>query len=423
MPPFVTNAYKLGWYISIMSLASITSLLRGFLIAELLSLVDFGRYVTIVATGMFFSTILSFGETEKTIKLFPRLWIEGRFDKIVENTDKSAYKLIARATLVAYLLFGCMLVGLFGDIVTDALLITLVSLNAAIASLYASAIRATGKTNLLSLNTLVRAVFVLGFAALGALYFSWLGAIIGEALGFMIGSCLTRISIIKLIKHDKECQRSISENDCEIVPGDSKYWLFLATICAAAPTLLDRAYVSIVYDQATVGTQGFLMLFVTAASTFTGIINQKVGPQLIKMQHSGASMQLQMRYSFRWLMLIWGLIGFGLVIVGILLLHGPARNYFDKFQLDFNLMSATSLLCLMQISVVTDHILISRNWEKAVFFAAFIYFIGICLGGYFVWWFKLPLSAFIWILSGCKFLHISMQLIISEKISQHEYSK
>jgi hypothetical protein len=420
MPTKVKKVLNFGWYMSLMSLASAISLLRGFFVAGLLDVSSFGRYATLVATGMFFSSLLSFGEIEKTIKFFPRLWLSGHHFEVLKATDKSVKVLFSRVALIGYLLLGCFFLGVMVEGAKSGLLVVVVALNAAIASIYASAIRATGNTNILARNTFIRSLIVLLLASFGATYYSWYGAILGEAIGFQLGALVTRYSLSKQTKRIMNDLPQLKSDEPIMTGKEGKYWLFVATLCVAVPTFLDRAFISSVYDHLTVGTLGFLMLFVTGASTLTGIITQKVGPQLVKMQHTDEQLINQLRYSVRWLLLIWVTLALGLVVVDLLMVFGPARIYYDKFHLNMSLLITTSVLCMLQISVILDYLIISRNVEKGVFLSAFIYLCVICFGAYNVWHFKLSLVEFIWMLVVCKLIHLFMQALVIAKLLHSE---
>jgi hypothetical protein len=405
----VRKIWNISLYISVMTLASGLSLVRGFFVAGLLDLPSFGLYATIVATGMFFASLVSFGEIERTIKAFPRLWVECQFNEVLKRTDRSAKKLFGRVLLIICLLLGFLLVDSLVHEVKIGLLVILVALNSATASLYASAIRATGGVNILARNALFRSIIVLAFGLLGAFYFSWQGAILGEALGYQIGSLVTRFSLVRQIKLETRNTDNFERSKQAILAPDGKLWLFFGALFLAIPTFLDRAFISLVYDKSTVGTLGFLMLFVTGSSTLTGIIAQKAGPQLVKMQHIGERISFQLRYGSRWLLLIWTILVVGMAVSSLVLIYGPARYFFDKFHLDLNLLAATSALCMLQVSVIADFIIISRNQEKAVFFSACCYLLVIAGMAAVVFWSKPPLADFIWLLAFCKGIHVIAQ--------------
>jgi len=398
-------------YVVIMSFAAMIALVRGFIVAGILELFSFGLYATIVAVGMFSSALVSFGEIERTIKTFPRLWVEERHRRsVVDRADKSAWVMILRAAAFFAFLLTCTLADAIRSFAQMGMFVALIALGAALSSLYASAIRATCDVELLARNTLFRALIVLLFGLSGAYYFSWQGAILGEVSGAIIGVLITRHSVLGKMTFPAANDKYIRENDGIPAPPDRGLWLFFAGLLASAPVYLDRAFVASVLGAAMVGTFGFLLLFVTGANTFAGIIAQKVGPQLVKMQHLGDPLSAQIRYAMRWLALISVICIVGMIVVAFLLFFGPGQYFYIKFQLNIKLICAAAVLCSLQTGVILDFILISRNQERAVFIAACWYILAFGVVVWVVLWLRLSLVDFVWLLALAKLFHIVAQV-------------
>ena len=399
-----------GKYIVIMSVAAMLALIRGFVVAGILDVASFGLYATILATGMFLSALVSFGEIERTIKSFPRLWmVEHHRRSVIDQADKSAFVMLFRAGGLLLLLLTCGFFDAIRYFAEMGIFVVLIALNVALSSLYASAIRATTEIELLARNTLLRALIVIVFGLSGAYFFGWQGAIVGEVSATILGTLITRHSVIQKTKIFIQDKNIACESDTGSIPSDNGLWLFAAGLLASAPVYLDRAFVASVLGPAMVGTFGFLMLFVTSANTLTGIVVQKIGPQLIKMQHFGDSINTQIKFAIRWLILIWVMCVAGIALVSLSLFFEPARYFFDKFQLDFNLISAAAVMSLLQVGVVFDFILISRSQERAIFFGACLYFVIAGIAALLVFWLKLSLVNFIWLLAIAKVFHITAQ--------------
>lgn len=398
-------------YIVIMSFAAMIALVRGFIVAGILDLPSFGLYATIVAVGMFSSALVSFGEIERTIKTFPRLWVVERHRRsVVDRADESAWVIILRAATLFVFFLTCTFVDAIRSVAQTGMFVALIALSAALSSLYASAIRATGDVELLARNTFFRALIVLVFGLSGAYYFSWQGAILGEVLATIVGVLITRYSVVEKTISSAKNNGYIRENDGVTSPFDSGLWLFFAALLASAPVYLDRAFVASVFGTAMVGTFGFLMLFVTGANTFTGIIAQKVGPQLIKSEYLGESINAQLKFAGRWLALIFTICFAGMIGVTFLLVFGPFKYFFEKFHLDLNLIAAAGMMCTLQVGVILDFIMISRNQERAIFFAACLYLAASGVMVLLVLWLKLSLVNFIWLLVLAKIFHIAAQV-------------
>jgi hypothetical protein len=397
-------------YILIMAVAAGVALVRGFFVAGILDVPSFGLYVTFVAAGMFSSVLLSFGENEKTIKNFPRLWVGQHLrSEVTRLADKSCQLMISRAGVVLILLLAFIFVEGLRNLAQMGIFVVLVALSAALASLYASAIRATGEIDLLARNTLLRSLIVILLGVMGAFFFNWQGAILGEVLGALLGALNTRYAVIRRTRLFDQNNEIVVRTSGKTVTSDGGFWLFLAALLASIPVYLDRAFVASVFGAAMVGTFGFLLLFVTGANTFTGIVAQKVGPHIVKMEHAGDSVTGQIKYVLRWVTVIWLVSAVGMVAVTLALTVGPAQYFFDKFNLNFNLIAATAVLCILQIGVLADFIMISRNQERALFVSACGYLMAIGVVALLVLWLKLTLVSLVWLLALSKLFHIGVQ--------------
>lgn len=400
-------------YIGVMSFAAMLALLRGFAIAGILDIASFGLYATILATGMFLSALVSFGEIERTIKSFPRLWmVEGLRRTVVDQADKSARVMVLRSTGVVLLLVACGFFDALKYFSEMAVFAVLIALNVALSSLYASAIRATGEIELLARNTLIRAVLVILFGLSGAYLFGWKGAIIGEVAATMVGALITRYSVVQKAPTQRHHDSLGESSHNDVVEGllvDRGLWLFWAGLLASAPVYLDRAFVASVLGAEVVGTFGFLMLFVTGANALTGIISQKIGPQLIKMQHLGDSLGEQIRFAVRWLLVIWVMCVTGIGVASLSLFFEPAQYFFAKFALNSGLIFATAAMSLLQVGVVLEFLLISRNQERAIFFTACGYLLSAGMAAFFVFLMGWPLLSLLWGLVIAKGIHVAVQ--------------
>lgn len=410
---FKASMWASSKYIGVMSFAAMLALLRGFAVAGILDIASFGLYATILATGMYMSVVVSFGEIERTIKSFPRLWMVEKFRRtVVDRADKSAEVMVLRSAGVVLLLVACGFFDALKYFSEMGIFSVLIALNVALSSLYASAIRATGEIELLARNTLIRAVLVIFFGLLGAYLFGWKGAIIGEVAAAMLGAFITRYSVAQMVPTQKLDDAPLESSGNDVADDlwvDRGLWLFWAGLLASAPVYLDRAFVASVLGSNVVGTFGFLMLFVTGANALTGIISQKIGPQLIKMQHLGDSLGKQIRFAVRWLLVIWVMCVIGIAMASLSLFFEPAQYFFEKFELNSGLMVATAAMSLLQVGVVLEFVLISRNHERAVFFTACGYLGTAGMAAFFVFLMGLPLLSLLWGLVIAKGVHVAVQ--------------
>ena len=226
-------------YVAVMTIAAGVALIRAFFVAGILDVPSFGLYVTIVAAGMFSSSLVSFGVYERTIKAFPRLWVEQRHrSEMIKQADKSSQRLVLRVSLALILLLACIFAGDFLSLIQKGVLVALVALSSSVVSIYASAIRATGQVDLLARNTLIRSLIVIMLGILGAYFFGWRGAIVGEVSGALLGALITRHSVIQQTKLAIENTVPVSQSDSVKISSGDGLWFFFASLLISIPVYL-----------------------------------------------------------------------------------------------------------------------------------------------------------------------------------------
>jgi O-antigen/teichoic acid export membrane protein len=414
-------------YISVMAVAAGISFIRGLFVAAILDVPSFGMYATFIAAGMFSSMLLSFGENEQTIKNFPRLWASNFLRvEIKKRADFSCRIMSFRASFFLLSLLFCLFIDSLKSIAQIGILIVLLALSAALSSLYVSAIRATGDLKLLSRNTLARSLIVILFGVIGAVFLNWKGAIAGEIFGSIISILYTRHHVIKQAKHHANVNKPFVEHYSKKILPDGGFWIFIASLFVALPVYLDRTVIASIFGHSEVGTYSFLMLFVAGVNVFVGIIAQKVGPHIIKMEHLGNPLSAQIKYALKWLMVILVVIFLGMTLATVIILFGPGRYFFDKFNLNLELIFATLALSMLQIAMVADFIMISRNRERELFISACAYLMILSILVFFIFWRNITLVNLIWFLALAKLFHITIQAIFIYNLmsfQKHSYKK
>lgn len=392
-----------------MAVASAITLVRGFVVAALLDPAAFGPYVAIVAAGTFASNILSFGLVEATWKSFPRLWIEGHAEAIRPRADAIARKLAVRALLPIGM---CAVAGvsvLAPLIAWQGVLVVVVALGAAAVSVYTSGLRAVRDLSHLGTATLARAIASLLLATAGAWVASWHGAVAGEILGVLVGTAVSRWLLKSAIVRSgtEPCEASSPASGEDLHGGK---WLAMAFIIGAVPLYLDRTFASVVLSPNEAGTYGFLMLFAVGAAAAIGIISQKVGPQIVHDERSGATVLAQAFVLLRWVGLFWAASLLGMALMSWVLLEGPASGLGERYALDAGLMFVVLLLCCAQVTAMFDWILISRDRERQVFAAATIYLVAALMAAGFTIMYQLDVFGFVVAMSLAKLAHLGTQL-------------
>jgi hypothetical protein len=406
---------RIGRFFAAMSVASAFSLLRGFVLAGLLEPTEFGAYAILVAVGVFASNLLGFGRIEATRKNFSRLWLVGQAKQVLQDSDRLASTLAFRALVVALTL--C--IALVGIAETEWLPYAIgsvaIALSAALVSVYASTVRASNELHGLARATLLRSSLALPLVVVAGLVGYWPAAVAAEVTAASVGAWVAR----------REAGRLVDDSDGQNIPSNSNAppeydhggrWLFFAFLAASAPLYLDRLFVAAQYGFQEAGQYAFLMLFVSAAVAVTGIVEQKAGPQQVRMQREGSSLRPQVNLALRWMTFQGITVAVALLCATWAFEFGPLRFIGQRYELNLGLLAATTMLSVLQSSVLLDWLLISRDGERFVLVAAVIYLVAVCACCLLTSIAALPITIFIFILAVAKLLHLAALIFLVSRV-------
>lgn len=409
-----------------MGFSSSLTLLRGFLVASLVPLQDFGLFAILIAIGIFCSTLLGLGQIEGTMKAFPRAWSIGQARQVCLASDALAHKILVRA--VAAVILACLIFSLTGhtEKIKMVLMVAGISIGAALMGIYSSMLRASGDLKQLGRSTFTRSFLALFFCSAGAFTFGWLGAIVGELFASIIAAIQARSTGRRLIDLKENSENTVKADNLNMTQSLSDgRWLLFAMLVISIPFYLDRLFIAALFDSSVAGQYSFLMLFVTGASTFAGIIVQKVGPDLVKGAQRKMEFSYQCKIALRWMSIHVIVMTIGIGAFGILTLVGPLKFLGEQYQISIGLILVTILIASMQSSVILDWLLISKDHERLVFGAAIIYFFILSVFLFFVVLMRsnFTLIDIMMYMSFCKFMHLFSQfLFIIAKVNEKKIS-
>lgn len=396
-----------GLFFGVMGSAAVISLLRGFAVAAILPIADFGIYAIVVAIGAFSSNFLGLGRIEDTRKRFPRMFFDGEGGLVPSMADRLSLLLGARALTAVALCTGLSWLSGRLDFVISLAGCGLIAFSTGLASVAISAHRATGDYGTLATSTLWRALLALALGLTGAWYGGWFYAIAGEFLGGVLGALISRSYVGKLVGSTAGVFPMTPESD---VTDKSGFLLFLSFSICAVPFYLDRLFVGHIFGATAAGTYGFLMLFVTGATVVLGIAEQQLGPEIVKLRKESGKLTDQIALALRWILPFQLLMIAGMAIVGVIMFYGPGSFLVAKFSLKPLLIFATTLLCCVQITTTLDWILQSRDREMGALSASILYFLIVAGLAFWVVYAELELAQFIFGLAAAKACHIVAQL-------------
>jgi hypothetical protein len=397
----------------IMGLAAVLSLGRGFLGAAILAAADFGLYALVIAIGAFSSSVLGFGRVEGTRKMFPRLLVDGKPAQIIRLTDEIARLLAWRTAGVALLLTAAAALLGYSTQILPLLLASVFAFAVGWSLVISSAQRAGPDLGDLASISLLRAVLALLFGVGGAVVGGWIGMVVGEIAAALASNIAARIRLGRAAGGTAAAAASGptlgTASGREAREG---LLLFLAITALGLPLYLGRAYVAAVFSPFQLGQFSFVLLFVTAAVTVIGILEQRLGPQLVRMERSGSPHGHQASYLMKSTALLGGLLALGMGVGTLLIFLEPVDYYADKYSLSLSLMIPGLLIGLGQLSTIYDWMLKSRNKEHFILAFALTYLALVAAGCVAVILLHLDLVAFLWILALAKFVQMTLQLLL-----------
>lgn len=387
------------------------SLLRGFVVAMVVSPPAFTTYVSTVALGAFFAAFLSFGSIESTTKQFPRISVSGNPAALLGLSNRVVATLSARAAICLLLLV--LVVG-----ITDRSQLAwfasalLIAYAASVTSVIASLQRALFNSLHLALSAVSRALVSLALVVGGAFYFGLAGALGAEIVAALLGGFLSRVIAKKTLGANASTALGRAADAGPTgIRAERGLTLFAAYAALSVPFYLDRVYVSSVFSAPESAAYALTTLFLTAASVLVNIVCQKVGPELIGQEKLGVPLPSLIRTAAKWS---------GFTIIAWILLIGSAAaltaqgwipQALTKYAVTDDLFFVVGLLGCVQISSLFEFILLAHDKERRLLTAAIGYLLLVAMIAAGAALVKLALVNFVALLALAKLLYLVSLLL------------
>jgi O-antigen/teichoic acid export membrane protein len=370
-----------------MIFASGLGLIKGMILAKILTQVDFGQYVSISGVSMLSSSLLSFGLIEETTKRYPLLWVMGKYSEIL-NDAKYIIKKIALMFFAAMLLLAVLNFFVFKKYaVLDVLLVGLLGFSTSLLTIVASIFRASESLQPFQVFSLNRNMIALFLSIIGGMMFSWKGSIVGDILAAVFVIIISLKSINNIFAQAK--QVSIGENieqpqkieHTEKLDRVGGRMLYLANLLTSSTVSLDRALINTALGAASAGTYGILSLITQVVQLLVNIIGQGIGPLMIKSEFSGktdGSIMIKPLVQIIFCCIVSGLLA---LFTLILKWRDFPSGFFQKYDIsNISIMLAAcigtmSMFRLLEFKLLSYHkeqkILIASVVSTAIFFSLF----------------------------------------------------
>jgi O-antigen/teichoic acid export membrane protein len=400
----------IGWYFLLMAVNTVLTFARGLALAGFLSVEDFGLYVTFMAIGMFASVLLGIGEIEATIKSFPRAIADGNPQFVLDTSRRLNVKLAWRTAVVVVVLTPVFYFATSNLPLTLLFALAIVvALPTATLGVYASVARAVPDLILQARSSLLRTVLALILCCTGAYLIGTAGALAGEIIAALIAHLYAQTILHHLKTPDAPQQASAPA----VVTGRrGGLWLLAASLLASGLLYLDRTFVAFTLGVEEAGRFGLLMIFVSGANALLGQAAQKIGPDIVKAQHGGATVRHQFRIMWPWLVAFAGVI-LVMISAGLAAAQVPViEGFLQRFRIGPTEMLLAAGVALLQIFSLFDWILISFNREKLVFASVLTYASALVLAALTALYWGLSLQVMLSIMIGARCVQILAQWVL-----------
>ena len=276
---------RMYFYIFWMLLAASLGFVKFIILAHILSVVDYGLYVAIFGISTFAGMVGSFGLLERTVKYYPRQWIEGRQMEMLVSAREIFYRLLHRFILVGIIATAITYIDNVPFTSGEVIMVCLLGLGSVLLSLLASLYRAVGSRRALQNFSLLRGCAAFVFAVSGSTY-GFIGAISGEILASIVTGVCAFLVLRKqyAAAHKGLVSEDVSTAKNKIEKGHGS--LYFANIFTALTSMGDRVFIGHFLGASAAGSYGFVMLIPQISQMMINIVAQYIGPLVIKIVHS-----------------------------------------------------------------------------------------------------------------------------------------
>lgn len=391
-------------FFALMALSAGLALVRGFALAAVLPVAEFGRYATVFAIGTFSASLFSFGLIERSLKRFPRLVADGHGLWALDEADRMVKKLAVRAAMAALPAIGIMSL-LWADWVIAIVLWAAVAFATAAQSAYISLQRANGDLTGIGIASLSRALLSLSLAVAAAFLFGWQAALIGEVAGGLLGAVICRqFTVTGLSTFGEERPDNAK---LAVDPEERELWTFLGFLGASIPLYLDRSAVALLLGADAAGTYAVLAILIMGSYTFTSIASQKLGPELVRMERTGAERGQKLRLLFVWSGAIALTGAFGLLVAGWAIIQGPLSFFGDRYPIGWEIILPAAILASFQITHLSEWYLLAHNRESSVFICTIILLCALATAFMLAGRWNAQLDGIFWLMAAAKFAQLA----------------
>lgn len=359
-------------------MASVIGFIKLLSLAYLMPVYEYGQYIAYFGVATLSATLISMGLVEKTIKAYPRQWVNGQRNEIIHDAVKIA------AVISTRFFFACMgiIILSFFELIPVTLysiILTIVlSLCTSVLALLGSLYRAAGSQKALQNFTWWRSFATLCIALPAGALFGWQGALAGEIVANLVGITIGTRQL-KILYQKIQLYPETTSSNCDVNLSANidrgHFQLYFANLAVLFVTMVDKAWLGTTLGPSLVGSYGIVMLIPQVSQLIVNVIAQYTGPLIIKLAH--LKKKSKSTYNTAGLQAgLLALFAFTLVFVAYIAKRLPYLDHiFQKYSISDGSLFIAGLIAAGQIYSVLEFHLIAFNREKDVLKASIVSFV------------------------------------------------
>lgn len=334
---------------------------------------DYGIYISLLGIAILFGIVISFGILERPIKLYPRLFSEGKRQAILDDARRILTMLLVRFCILGAVASSVVIFSEFRITFIEVLSVVVLGFLSGTLTLLASIYRAYGSKSALQAFSLWRSGCTCVLALVLGFWLGWSGAIFGDILGSVIAISYTAVKIIKLYSFAPDVEAEQSEVKSDAHKGSSGHQsLYIANMVTASASMADKSIVAAALGAATAGSYGVIMLLPQISQMLVNVVSQYIGPLVIKFVHTKHKDETRISALGLQAFLLAGL-AVVLVVSALVAKQLPILQFvFTKYNIsDLSLILAGVIASAQIYSLIEFH-LIAHDSERYVLLASIL---------------------------------------------------
>lgn len=378
------NVLTKALYVIFFALGALLSFYKVGLFASILNKPEFGLYVLVMSSYVYFIYFFSLGANEYLLKL-------GSVEECKEN--KQEIRNIALVHGVLALVLGIVTIkplSLFFDIEVERVFdaAAIIAVSALIFSIFETYFRTERSFLKFSGMMFSKSLLSIIFIEYSNNLESFEQAILVEIFSFWI---VIGIVLIYLLFNKSTFFTTISVGNARLILKDG-FSFCLSAMLKNSLTLLDKLAISALFGAVLLGYYGFVFIIYQAGILASGVIMSVLGPKILVLAKKKGGAKIEEKIFIASVALI--VLGALLYFVASNIYGWVVVNYFPKYDssITYELFLVVYIASVVVfISSMWDWLFVASSMEKLLVYFSVLSLLAFCIGLVFVWYNKMDI--------------------------------